>query len=221
MKRAVCVLTVTTMISPLLGMELPSVGLLGGPVLSTQWSPADREYAGADVSTRSLWKSQAGLYAEWPLNRVFGIRAEIRHSRRGAAHTIEIPDFLFPVIKAKYAYDYLEVPVLLKTVPFGWKPVRPYLTGGLYAGRLTGKPEYTVTLPGLARFTEPMKELGEWDWGFTSGYGVEWLAGPVRMGVEYRFCMGFTELSLPTGPGFPEVELQNMSHALGFEVGMR
>lgn len=199
-------------------MDFSSAGFIGGPVLSTQWSPTDEDF-GADVKTESLWKYQAGIYAEWSLNRLFSIRPEIRYVRRGAEHLIEIPDFLFPSITARYAYDYIEIPILLKTVPFKWRPIRPFLTGGLYAGRRIGRPEYTFTLPGFGTFTEPMKDIEEWDWGFTSGYGVEWLIGPTRMGVEYRFCMGFTELSLPTGPGFPEVGLRNMSHALGFEVG--
>jgi hypothetical protein len=219
-KRTASILFIAFLPLTLLGMDFSSAGFIGGPALSTQWSPKDEDF-GADVKTESLVKYQAGIYAEWSLNRIFSLRPEIRYVRRGAEHLIEIPDFLFPYIRAQYSYDYIEVPILLKTVPFNWRPVRPYLTGGLYTGRRIGRSEYTFTLPGFGTFTEPMKDLQKWDWGFTSGYGAEWLFGRLRLGMEYRFTMGFTELSLPTGPGFPEVGLQNMAHALCLEVGGR
>ncbi|MDM7925100.1 MAG: porin family protein [bacterium] len=220
MKRIASILSMVLLPLTLLGMDFFSAGFTGGPSLSTQWSPKDRGF-GADVTTESLLKYQAGIYAEWSLNRIFAIRPEIRYARRGAEHLIVIPDFLFPSITARYAYDYIEIPILLRTVPFDWRPVRPCLTGGLYAGRRIGRPEYTFTLPGFGAFTQPMKGLEEWDWGFTSGYGIEWVPGRLRFAAEYRFSMGFTELSLPTGPGFPEVRLQNMAHALSLEVGAR
>jgi hypothetical protein len=41
------------------------------------------------------------------------------------------------------------------------------------------------------------------------------------MQLEYRYSMGFVDLTLPTGPGFPEVRLRNMVHAFNVGIGLR
>jgi len=197
----------------------PGFGVHVGPLLSGQWSPRDDD-TGADVKKRWLTRFSAGIHAEFDLSAWLSFRPGFSYVQKGARHDISIPDFQFSAIHALYEYDYFELPLLLKASPFRWNRIRPFSTGGLYLSRL-GRTSYKADIEKLGTIESEMESMGKWDWGFTFGYGLDVRFLPWLMSLEYRYSMGFVDMKLPTGPGFPEIRLRNMVHAFNVGIGLR
>jgi opacity protein-like surface antigen len=202
-------------------LSLPRIGfgIKGAPVFSSHWSPKDDTY-GAEIRTHWRTCSAFGVYANIGLGGWFSLQPEVHFIHKGARHIIGIPGFLWGDIEAVYATDYLEVPVFFKTTPFSWKRLHPFITGGMYYSFLR-RTEYRMTIPTLGTLTSKIETMKHTDAGFATGYGLAMDLDALELSVEYRYSMGFVDLEFPTGPGFPTVELRNMTHAVFLGIGLR
>jgi hypothetical protein len=94
--------------------------------------------------------------------------------------------------KETWSFDYLEVPVLMRgrLAAFGSSHVFGEL-GPMVDFRLSGKLETGVAGVGDLSLTSRMNTL---DLGFGAGVGIEFPAGPGRLGLETRYTHGFDDL---------------------------
>ena len=91
-----------------------------------------------------------------------------------------------------WSFEYVEVPLLVRGRLPALGSVTPFLELGPSLGiRLSGRFETRPSIVGDHRFTDDMKLL---DLGFGAGLGVEFAAGPGRLGVEARYTRGFSDL---------------------------
>lgn len=191
-------------------------GLKTGFDISMHWSTAEKspDYT---VESGSRYGFLIGAAFRIKLSEVFTLQPEILYVQKGSPQNVRVEGFPFGTIVADYDLHYLEVPVVLRTHFLKGKPVQPTLGIGPYFGYLL-KGTYTFTNGFLGTSSEDMDDLKKFDFGFVTEYGVEIESGKVRVGVHYRYTMGFVDLGLPTGPGLPTVNLRNANHAVVLEI---
>lgn len=191
-------------------------GLKAGFDISMHWSTAGKS---SDYTVESGIKFGilAGAAFRIKLSEVFTLQPELLYVQKGSPQKVRAPGFPFGTILAEYDLQYLEVPVVLRAHFLKGKSVRPTIGIGPYFGYLL-KGTYTFTNGFLGTSSEDMDDLKKADFGFVSEYGVEIESGNVRVGLHYRSTMGFVDLGLPTGPGFPTVALRNATHAVILEI---
>jgi Outer membrane protein beta-barrel domain len=191
-----------------------SFGVQGGLTLTNHWSTQEKS---GDYTVESGIKAgfAAGALATIRISRIFSLEADVLYVKKGSNQTISIPGFPFGDIEVTYELDYIEVPVLLRTHLFPSAKIQPSLAGGLYVAFLTAK-NYVYRIAAIGSVEEEIKGIESTDYGFTTGVGLDIPADVGRLRFEYRYTMGFVDLKLPTGPGFPEIELRNYGHYLMF-----
>jgi hypothetical protein len=189
-------------------------GVQGGLTLTNHWSTQDK---GGDYTVESGIKAgfAAGALATFRISRLFSLEADFLYVKKGSNQTISVPGFPFGDIEVTYQLDYIEVPVLLRTHLFPSAKIQPSLAGGLYVAFLTAK-NYSYRIAAIGNVEEEIKGIESTDYGFTTGVGLDIPADIGSLRFEYRYSMGFVDLKLPTGPGFPEIELRNYGHYLMF-----
>jgi len=202
-------------ISPALeGAGRFSFGVQGGLTLTNHWSTQEK---GGEYTVESGIKAGfvAGVLATFRISQVFSLEADVLYVKKGSNQTISIPGFPFGDIEVTYELDYIEVPFLLRTHLFPSAKIQPSLAGGLYVAFLTAK-NYIYRIAAIGNVEEEIKGIESTDYGFTTGVGLDIPADIGSLRFEYRYSMGFVDLKLPTGPGFPEIELRNYGHYLMF-----
>lgn len=189
-------------------------GVQGGFTLTNHWSTKEKS---GNYTVKSSVKDgfAAGALATLRISRLFSLEADILYVKKGSNQTISVPGFPFGDIEVTYELDYIEIPLLLRTHIFPSAKVQPSLAGGLYLAFLTAK-RYIYRLAAIGTEEEEIIGMESMDYGFTTGAGLTIPANLGSLRVEYRYSMGFVDLKLPTGPGFPEIELRNYGHYLMF-----
>jgi hypothetical protein len=147
------------------------------------------------VNTNLRYGLNAGLVGEGELSRALALHAEIAYSSKGAKVSEESTDAFGNPTSAgndTWAYDYIEVPLLLRA--------RLERAHGRALFVELG-PSFGITIsgrfkPGAPGFSEVdvkdnMKNV---DAGFALGTGVEFAAGSGRLGIEARYTRGFSDL---------------------------
>lgn len=136
-----------------------------------------------------------GLVYQVDLARNLSFRGEVAYSAKGGGSSSEMTDNAGNPIGTTeeiWRFDYLEIPLLLRTrVPIRTGAV-PYLEvgpsfgvtlGGHFESRGSGLPD--LDLKG------DMKAM---DLGLGGGFGIEIPAGPSSISVEARYTRGFSDL---------------------------
>jgi hypothetical protein len=95
-------------------------------------------------------------------------------------------------ITNQWRFEYLEVPLLVRTRMPAAGNVTPFLELGPSFGiKLSGRFE---THPRVIESVELGDDMKPLDVGFGAGGGIEFRAGPGRLGVEARYTRGFSDL---------------------------
>jgi len=187
-------------------------GLHVGASLSSQWSPAEEI---SDFGRVTEFESGLclGPFVTIPLGNWFALQGELLFVERGAKHIITIADFPYGDISVVYSLDYIDIPVLFTFIPIHGEHLRVYSHIGGHVSVLTAG-TYAFSNEFIPDFSETLSDLGGADFGFTTGAGVEVQVEGLMLQLEYRYTMGFKDLTFPTGPEFPEIELRNMGHMI-------
>ncbi len=194
------------------------LGVKGGVSFSSHWSTAEESDA-YERETTGQDGFAGGVFASIPLGGIFALQPELLFVQKGADHRINISSVPVGDINVAYEVDYIEIPVLLKLYLLDFDGIRFYTSGGGYIAFMTGS-SYSFTNKYIPGFTVDMEDLEDPDFGFTFGNGFEFKAENITLSVEYRYSMGFVDVVYPTGPGFPEIELRNLTHMIFVSIGL-
>ena len=136
----------------------------------------------------------ASLVYELPLSPQLAFHGELGYSGKGGSTENQSTDvFGNPTtIKTEWRFDYIEVPLMLRGRFGSLGKATPFFELGPSLGfALSGKFEDDPDIIGEIDLKDDMKGL---DLGWAAGAGVEFPAGPGRLGVEARFTRGFSDL---------------------------
>jgi outer membrane protein with beta-barrel domain len=137
----------------------------------------------------------AGLVGEAGLAHALSVHAEIAYSNKGGKAAGLVTDNAGNLVGAlddTWAYDYIEVPVLLRARLEHARGATLFAELGPSFGiAIAGR--FTPAAPGLAE-TDLKDDMKTVDAGFALGAGVAFAAGPGRLGIEARYTRGFSDL---------------------------
>jgi len=241
MKRPMAVMLVAAFLLSLPGGWAEAqffFGTKGGLGISNHWSTEEKGN-GYKVDSGSKLGGSIGVLASYQISRYFTVQGEVLYTQKGSNQDVTLPPLPPPLgdigaIELTYQMDYMEIPLILKTYPLQLETIRPYTTIGPYLAFLVGN-EYEMSNEVLEGFVPPGGDIGaaqeiegleETDYGIVFGTGLEYHVYDLRFSFDYRYTMGFVDLTLPTGempeipgmpPGaftdaFPEIELRNNCH---------
>jgi len=134
------------------------------------------------------------LVYEYPLSAQLAFHGEAGWSGKGGTAKSESTDQAGNVItyKSEWRFDYVEVPLLLRGRFGSVGKATPFFELGPSVGILvSGKFEDDPHVLGEVDLKHDMKSF---DVGWGAGAGVEFAAGPGRIGVEARYTRGFSDL---------------------------
>jgi len=186
-------------------------GAKGAFAISNHWSTKEK---GDGYSVESSTKNgfSAGVSASLALTNIFKLQPELHYVKKGSKQTVTVPNFPYGDINVTYKLDYLEIPLLLNAYPFRLRKLKPHTSIGPYVAFLLSS-KYDFENQFLPDFEKDIEGIKETDFGIVFGTGIDYYAGLVGFSFDYRYSMGFVDLTLPTGPGFPEIELRNNCHS--------
>ena len=133
-------------------------------------------------------------FYELPLSPQLAFHGEVGYSGKGGKTENESTDvFGNPTtIKSDWQFNYIEVPLMLRGRFGSLGKATPFFELGPSLGfAVSGKFEMDPAIIADTNLTDDMKGL---DVGWAAGTGVEFPAGPGRLGVEARFTRGFSDL---------------------------
>ena len=191
-------------------------GAKGAFAISNHWSSKEK---GNGYSVESSTKNgfSAGVSASLALTDIFKFQPELHYVKKGSKQTVTVPNFPYGDINVTYKLDYLEIPLLLNAYPFHIPKLKPHTSIGPYVSFLLSS-KYDFENKFLPDFEKDIEGIKETDFGVVFGTGIDYHVGLFAFSFDYRYSMGFVDLTLPTGPGFPEIELRNSCHS--FMLGM-
>ncbi len=189
-------------------------GIQGSFTLTNHWSTQEKSGNYAVVSSVKNGFA-GGLVSILQLSRIFSLEADFLFVEKGSNQTITIPGFPYGNIKVTYKLNYAEIPVLLRTHPFPAAKVQFSTAIGPSISFLTSK-RYSYRISVLGTEEKEIQGLPSTDFGIVFGSTLNIPANIVTLRIDYRYSMGFVDLTLPTGPGFPEIKLRNYGHYLMF-----
>lgn len=185
-------------------------GLTGSASVTSHWSPHGESDL-YSVDTRFIHGWSAGISAEYVLSRRFLLQMECIHIQKGAVHDITIPGFFLGSMRADYRFQYLEIPVLLKTTLYKKGHFSLHTDGGVYAASVLSA-NYTLTNDFFGTIQQDLSAKEKQDLGFLFGAGVDVLLRGIRIGAGYRYSLGMVDVTLPTGPGMEDIGLRNQCY---------
>ena len=194
------------------------LGLTSSLNISRHWST--EELSGQDYTVQSDNKTTFafGGLAEVRLNQRFSLQPEVYYIKKGSKQNVSIAEIPIGPIKAVYSLDYLEIPVLFKAYFSRERELLgPHALAGPYVSFLVGD-RYTFKNTYLGEEESSIPGLKSMDYGLMFGIGLDVNGPDARFIFDYRFSLGLTDLSLPTGPGLPEIELRNQCHMFVLEI---
>jgi opacity protein-like surface antigen len=186
-----------------------------GPVFSNHWSTEEAP-EGVEKPTGESGFS-IGVYANFRLGKRFSLQGEIGYAEKGAKHNILIEGFPFGPVDVTYSTEHIEIPIWLKFYVIKGEKFRIYTGAGGYMAFLTNG-QYLFENEVIPSFTEDMDDIKKTDLGLLFQWGLEIKVGSVFVHLEYRYSMSFTDISYPTGPDAPGIDLRNLAHVVLFGV---
>lgn len=186
-----------------------TLGLNIGPIFSNHWSTEDTP-SGYEKPIGESGLS-LGLYTNYRLSKRFSLQVGIGLAEKGAKHTLVIEGFPYGPVDVTYNTEHIEIPVWLKFYVIKKEKIRLYTGAGGYLAFLT-KGRYLFENEFIPSFTEDMKDLKKSDMGMLFNWGLEVKVAHFLVHLEYRFTLGLTDISFPTGPGAPGVNLRNLAY---------
>lgn len=191
-----------------------SFGVQGSFTLTNHWSTEEK--GGGFAVTSSIKNGFAGgVLAIVKLSRVFSLEGDFLLVQKGSDQTISVPGFPYGDIKVTYKLNYAEIPLLLRTHPFPAAKIQLSSAVGPYVSFLKSK-KYSYRISVLGTEEKDIERLRSTDYGVIFGSALSIPANIVTLRIDYRYSMGFVDLTLPTGPGFPKVKLRNYCHYVMF-----
>lgn len=70
----------------------------------------------------------------------------------------------------------------------------------------------------FGRLEQDITGIKKTDLGVVFASGVKIKGPKLHFSLNYRFSLGFVDLDLPTGPGFPTIAHKNQCHMMFLEV---
>ncbi len=186
--------------------------------ISRHWSTAEK--GGADYSVESANRTGYGLggILQADLSPYFTLQPEVFFIRKGSVQNVTVAGVPIGPIRATYILDYLELPVILKTYFRARRePLAPHLGIGPYLSFLVHN-KYKFKNSILGESEQKIEDLRTTDFGVVFLFGLDVHGPDALFSFGYRFSMGFVDLALPTGPGFPAIDLRNQCHMFGLEI---
>jgi hypothetical protein len=189
-------------------------GIQGGFSLTNHWSTKEKS---GNYTVESSIKDgfAAGGLATVRISNLFSLEGDVLFVKKGSNQTITVPGFPYGPIEVTYHLNYVEIPFLLRTHLFPKAKIQPTLAVGPYVAFLTSK-KYVYQIIVVGTQEKEIEGIKSTDYGIAFGTGLEIPANIIHLRIDYRYSMGFVDLKLPTGPGFPEIELRNYCHSLMF-----
>src|SRR4030042_220382 len=162
-----------------------SLGTRTEAVSSSHWSPIEKDPE-VSVMTHAVWGHTAGLYGSYTFSRYLTLEAGVHYIEKGAKHDVNNATFPFGTMFLDYRYDYLEIPLILKTFWFNIRRFSLYSFGGLYGGFLVNN-RYRFSNETWGDSESELGDTQKKDWGFTSGAGIQFQHDRLEIGMEYRY----------------------------------
>lgn len=195
-----------------------SFGLKGSLVFSHQSNSA-AEGEGYSVESKVKSRYALGIFADIRMSERFCLQPEILYSRKGSRQDLTVDDLEIGNIRTDLFMDYIEIPVVLKVYPFKRNGlVDLFVCAGAYGAFLTVN-EFQLSNTYLGEYAQEIEDLTGTDFGVVFGAGLEIDSLGRRWGFVYRYTLGLTDLVVPAGEYYPEIELRNRCHT--FTVEMR
>jgi hypothetical protein len=186
--------------------------------ISRHWSTEEKGGAGYSVESANRTGYGLGGILQVDLSPHFTLQPEVFFIRKGSVQNVTVAEVPIGPIKATYILDYIELPVILKTYFRARKePLAPYLGAGPYLSFLV-RDKYKFKNSVLGESEQKIEDLKTTDSGFVFVFGLDVHGPDALFSFGYRFSLGLVDLALPTGPGFPSIELRNQCHMFCLEV---
>jgi hypothetical protein len=196
--------TRTFVLATLLAAALGATAAIASPIT---WGPrvglnasAFTGEFGDAVKPDVRWFPNLGLALQVDLARNVAFRGEVSYSvKGGGAESIAVDTGGNPTGSSKdtWRFDYVEVPLLVRTrLPVG-APVKPYLElGPSFGVALRGEFKSEGVGVPTADLRDSMNDL---DVSLGGGFGLELPAGSTRASLEMRYMRGLADVFKDTG----------------------
>ncbi len=186
--------------------------------ISKHWSGAEKGGAGYSVESANRTGYGLGGLLQVDLSPYLTLQPEVFFIRKGSVQNVTVDAVPIGPIRATYILDYIELPVILKTYFRARRqPLAPHLGAGPYLSFLV-RNKYKFKNSILGESEQKIADLKTTDLGAVFVFGLDVHGPDALFSFGYRFSIGLIDLALPTGPGFPAIELRNQCHMFGLEV---
>lgn len=134
-----------------------------------------------------------GAFLNYPLTPKVSLQPEILVSSKGGELESEGPSEVGSAgaYRSRYTLGYVEIPLLLKVMPWAEWPVRP----NVFAG-----PALAVKVFGDVGAESTEERLKRLDWGAAAGAGVDFKLNTRRVMLDARYTFGLTNILELAGP---------------------
>jgi len=155
------------------------------------------------------WKTgfAGGIFFDWGITTLFGIQPELLYVQDGSKTE-------FMEVDWKLKFNYLQIPVLAKVdLPVGGSLI-PVLYAGPYVSLLLDS-KLTLETADNDASVDLKDYTKSYDAGLVFGAALEFGAGPGKMTLEGRYCLGMTEIDDGIGEGifgFEDAEKTDMKN---------
>jgi hypothetical protein len=222
MKRAQIGMIVVGLLLLSLGLQAVEsnvrFGLKGSLNISRHWSAEELSGKGHSVSSANRTTFALGALVSWRLSRRFHLQPEIYYIKKGSHQNVKVDGLPIGPIKATYSLGYIEIPVLLKAYLKGDRELLgTHVVAGPYLSLLADD-SYTLKNSFLGESESGISGLRSTDYGLIIGLGLDVNGLDARFVFDYRFSLGLADLTLPTGPTLPTLEMRNQCHMFVLEV---
>ena len=162
-----------------------SGGIKVGMNLANFYDVGD-EFDGGDLKPKMGFCG--GAFIAFGVGRVVVIQPELLYSQKGAKFDVEFMDW-----KITYMFNYLEIPIFIKTVFPVQGKVKPNLFLGPYFGFTITDPQGRVEIDGTIEETD-LTDVENTDFGVVFGSGVDFELGKGKIVFDVRYDLGLATL---------------------------
>ncbi len=218
--RIPLILAGLVLLSSALSAEVNTIrfGIKGSLNISRHWSSEEISGTGYSVTSKNKTTLAWGGLMDIPITHRFHVQPEIYWVRKSSQQNIALADIPIGSVRANYSLDYIEIPILFKAyLKEKEQLLRMHIVTGPYLSFLVHD-SYSFKNTFLGEQKSDIPGLRKSDYGMIFGAGLDVNGPGTRFVFGYRFSLGMANLSLPTGPGLPFVELRNQCHMLALDI---
>ncbi|MBN1756544.1 hypothetical protein JW877_10100 [bacterium] len=197
-----------------------SLGLKAFPLISAHWNtqPRPQDYS---VTTASKTGWGYGAYTNIHLWKIFSLQTEVYFVNKGACHTINHPGMVWGDMNATYTFDYIEVPLSIKSKLYQYRNFMLVSAFGGYWAYLTYA-NYHFQNDFLGTFeNDILEDVRKSDIGFLYSWEISYVYRFIALSFDYTYSMGLVDITMPTGQGFDQVKLRNYVHMFVLNLSFR